>query len=330
MDQKRKQVDVTPAILVTGGSGFVGQHLVKDLAKTGRTVVSMYHHRLPEPIQNVFPVCSDMGSAELLAAPLRGVDTVVHLAWGGGLIGPSEELTWDPLTSKRLSKNLILTRNLIAAMEKAGTQRIIFMSALGANRNARVPFLIEKYLAEFFILNSNIPDKVILRSSMVWGGEGSTDKFLRSITRLMRMPVFYPVPKANGTVAPIAINDLVATIAKLLTCQEANNNSVIADISGSESYRLEELFKLVNDHYLKGVRWPVRGVIGNSLVPLFERNGSDDPRMPRLRHFLALAGKPAAETGKENPLTGVLPTKFTTFKEMMTKTPEPQPQRANR
>ena len=60
------------AIMVTGGSGFIGQELVKKLAESKKSVVSIYRHRLPDPSPYVYPVCSNLDSAELLAAPLRG------------------------------------------------------------------------------------------------------------------------------------------------------------------------------------------------------------------------------------------------------------------
>ena len=104
------------AILVAGGSGFIGKHLVKHLSKCGETVVSMYHHRLPEPMQNVFPVCSDLSSVELLGAPLRGVKSVVYLAWENSFIGPDQEWDVDLLHPTR-PPNVKMLENLLRAME---------------------------------------------------------------------------------------------------------------------------------------------------------------------------------------------------------------------
>ncbi len=70
-----------PAVLVTGASGFIGCKLVSKIAEDCRSLVSMYRQRFPEPMENVFPVCNDLRSMELLGAPLREIDIVVHLAW---------------------------------------------------------------------------------------------------------------------------------------------------------------------------------------------------------------------------------------------------------
>jgi uncharacterized protein YbjT (DUF2867 family) len=175
------------AVLITGGSGFIGQHLIRKMAKD-RQVIALYHHKLPESMDNVFPVSSDMSTPELLAAPLRGVSTVVHLAWTGGLSGSLESISEDPVVSSNYSQNLLCLKNLIAAMEKGRCQRIIFVSALGASRTSRSPFLREKYHAEFLILNSKIPEKLIIRSGAVWGDRYGHDRFLNSILKVMKYP----------------------------------------------------------------------------------------------------------------------------------------------
>ena len=191
MIEDGSKTDEANAVLVTGGSGFIGQRLVRRLSNDGPVAVSMYHHRLPESLPNVFPVCSDMSSAELLAAPLRGIKTVVHMAWEGGLVGPTDTANWNPMSPAALPKNVKILKNLIAAMERAGTQRIVFVSAIGASSSAKAPFLREKYLAEFYVLNSTIPEKVVIRSSIACDSEGTSDRFVRSILRVMKFPGIY-------------------------------------------------------------------------------------------------------------------------------------------
>ena len=151
MSKKARSSDVeaNPAVLVTGGSGYLGSSVVRHLSLAGETVVSMYRHRLPEPCARVFPVCSDLSNAELLAAPLRGVHTVIHLAWDNTFTGPGCELSSDPSDEKNLTKNIRTLKTLLQAMETARTKRLIFMSAMGAGRHAESGFLTKKYLGEF-------------------------------------------------------------------------------------------------------------------------------------------------------------------------------------
>ena len=299
------------AVLVTGSSGFIGRHVCKQLAATGRVTVSLYHHRLPESLPNIYPVCSDLSSPELLGAPLRGVSTVIHLAWENNFVG-SPSLLQD-VASGALTPNLRMLQNLIQAVERSATPRIIFLSAIGASRTSMNPFLREKYLAEFLILNSRIKQKIILRTSIVCGGH---DRFLKSIINVMKVPGIYPVPKTSENLAPLHIDDLVALLKDLTTAAMVDPNALI-EIAGGERFRIDEIFKLVSDRYAKGSRLPIKGRLGSTLMPLFERNSKERADVPRLRHFLALGNKVDLDTRWESPLTKVLPKTFKSFKEVL-------------
>ena len=302
-----------PAVLVTGGSGFIGRRLVQKLAEEEKTVVCVYHHRLPEPMANVYPVCSDLGSPDLIAAPLRGVHTVVHLAWEGNFVGPEEKVSWN-LNSVNLPKNIKMLQNLLKAMERAGTKRIVFQSAIGASRKTSTPYLQEKYLAEFFVLNSKIPEKIIIRSSLVCGG--NNDKFLRSIIKVMQFPVVYPVPSKKEQIAPIHLDDITDTLAKA-ALMELKNSSGILELTGNESYGIDELFKMVSTRYAKGTKIPLRGMLGNSLLPLFERESNKVATTAKLSHFLNIGNQLDESTQLENPLTEITPSKFHSFQEIL-------------
>jgi len=310
------------AVLVTGGAGFIGKQVVSSLASNTQTVISMYHHKLPEPLANVYPVCSDMGNSDLIAAPLRGVQTVVHLAWQGNFVGPNEQIQWS-LDSDKLGPNIASLKNLISAMERVGTKRIVFVSPIGANRKASSAYLQEKYLAEFFILNSKIPEKIIIRSSLVCGG--SNDRFLRSILRVMQFPAIYPVPMAKKTIRPVHIKDLVSLIAKVAVTDEFSGAAAIIEMTGKEAYTVDELFKLVSARYVKGSKIPLRGPIGDSLLPLFERETKTQTHEPtiKLKHYLGLGN--ALDTGiqLDNPLTSFFPTDIHSFKDTLAENQSP-------
>jgi nucleoside-diphosphate-sugar epimerase len=307
--------EASAATLITGGSGFIGSNLSSFLSEKGKTVVSLYHHRLPEALENVFPVCSDMNSPELLAAPLRGVETVYHLAWEGGIVGPNDHVSWDPSTISTLPRNVQITRNLVTAMERTGTKRIVFLSAIGASRHTREPFLMEKYLAEFFILNSKIPEKIILRTSVVWGGKNEADKFIKSIQRVMKLPV-YPVPRKAEGLSPIHIDDLVNLMSRL-SRQDLEKACSILEVNGGDVSKIEDIFKIVCDKCVSGSKIGIPGVIGESILPLFERDSAKDLKLPKLKHFLALGTSPSRVSQNNNPLLKILAKDRKSFRERL-------------
>ena len=295
---ERSRQRPSPTVMVTGSSGFIGQRVIRLFSAASTSTIATYYHRLPEALPQVFPVCTDMASPELLLAPLRNVQTVVHLAWEGGLCGslrPHHETleVRDLLHPERMPKNLAMMANLLAAMEKVGNQRIVFVSAMGADRHAEAPFLREKYAAELLLLNSRLKEKVILRPSIVAEADNPNDRFMRAVLRTMKLPLIYPVPKCAAPLRPIHVDDLAKEIVRSAEALR-EDSTIIAEVCGNESYPVEEIFRMLADKFFSAQKFAVKGWIGDSMTPVFEREGKNESqyRFHRLRQFLALAKVP--------------------------------------
>ncbi len=324
---KDPKAPAEPAVMVTGAAGYIGRRMVQALAKESRTVVALYHHRLPESLDHSYPVCSDMSSPELMAAPLRGVEMAVHLAWDGGIGGPLADVgRWTAHDAPRATRNAQMLANLITAMERAGTRRIVFVSALGASPKAESAFLRDKYLGEFLVLNSAIPEKVIVRSAVVWGGQSHDDPFLRSILRVMRYPV-YPVPKAQRQLAPLHVDDLCATLLK--ACEATMERpTALVELDGGEKYPVDEIFRMVSENLTKKSKLALGGFLGQTLLPFFEREGpnrrgasvstTSSNNTPKIQDFLALGGS----SGQRDGMAALAPLHGPSFRERLTTAPK--------
>jgi uncharacterized protein YbjT (DUF2867 family) len=252
-----------------------------------------------------------MSSSQLLATPLRGVECVVALAWEKNILSTTEQF-YSP--QDKQTRNIVNFKNLIAAMEAAGTQRIVFLSAIGASRTSPNLFLREKYHVEHLILNSSIPEKVVVRSSVVYSNE--QNKFLKAITNVMNFPAIYPVPHVEQSLAPIHVNDLVGTVASLTRVPLDQPNAIV-EVVGKETFKVEELFKLVCDKYGKGNKLQIRGKMGNTLLPLFERPNKHQPAEPRLRDFLSVGSLMNTEVVRNNPVLKHIPERTCSFRSVM-------------
>jgi nucleoside-diphosphate-sugar epimerase len=253
-----------------------------------------------------------------MAAPLRGVGTVVHLAWEGGFAGSVPPGTdWRHLEKPEDSVNLKMLGNLVKAMERAGTQRIVLLSAIGAKAQAGSPFLCEKYAAESLVINSRIKERIIIRTAVAWGGQQSNDRFLRSLLRVMRYPI-YPVPQRRGNLAPIFVQDL-ATILGSCCKIKLNEHVAVLEVHGRESYQVQEIFRIVADKLAKGARIPLGGFLGQTLLPLLERDRRTNSDTPKLQHVLGIGGLVDASLAVANPLTSVIPRDLAAFRENLLK-----------
>jgi nucleoside-diphosphate-sugar epimerase len=300
-------------VLVTGAAGLIGQHTLRSLAIRGRSVIAMYRSKIPETMENVIAHHHDLRDLDGLSSTLRNVETVVHLAWEGGIVGAGEETEGIQQTIAGTHANIEMIKNLLKAMEQAGTKRIVFFSALGASPKAEASFLREKYHAEHLILNSRIREKIIIRSTIVWTGRGETDPFLRTVIRLLKYP-FYPLPSKTALLAPVHARDVSRIIAEACTCL-VHDGAGFFEIKGAESLPLVDVCKIVSEKFIGKPRFPIKGIMGKALLPLIERDTNRSAKMPKIMNFVGISGSLGDAAVKANPLMSLGEGKFASFRE---------------
>lgn len=110
-------------VLVTGAGGFLGQHLLPGLSKSGASVTAFVHRSLPADLPaETGLIKGDCGNADDVAAAVAGQDIVIHMA--GLLFGAN----WQDY----LRVNQTFAANIAEAARKGG-QRVIFISSLAAS-----------------------------------------------------------------------------------------------------------------------------------------------------------------------------------------------------
>lgn len=123
---------MTLRILVTGGAGFIGQHVVRGLLKRGHEVHVLdslrpdVHGATPEwtPPASVMFHRGDVREADVVAAALKGIDAVIHLA---AKVGLGVDVTDMP---DYASSNEVGTAVLLVAMAQAGVKRLTLASSM--------------------------------------------------------------------------------------------------------------------------------------------------------------------------------------------------------
>jgi len=168
-------------LLLTGATGTVGRALLRRLTAVGTPVRCLVRdpRRLgPERVQ-VQIALGDLGDHLSFRHALRGVDTVVHLAsvirdQPGGSI---EELAG------------VATWRLVQAAERAGVQRFVFFSTLGASTRSRARLMRAKAIAERAVVESAL-EHTVFAPSIVYS---PSDPYLTLLARMSWLPVM-PIP----------------------------------------------------------------------------------------------------------------------------------------
>jgi uncharacterized protein YbjT (DUF2867 family) len=224
-------------ILVTGGTGFIGQALIRHLVDQGYAVRTLIR---PSPSSPNLPhgVAVDIAVSSLndergLRAAMVGVDVIYHLASG----------EWRGPRASLMDIDIQGTRAVVEAAEDAGVQRIFFLSHLGADRASAYPVLKAKGIAEEFIRRSQLA-YTILRTAIVYG---PNDSFTTGLARILgAFPLFFLMP-GNGRIVlqPLWVEDLVTCLTWALDDPETLNK--VVDIGGPEYLAIQQIVHLVMD-----------------------------------------------------------------------------------
>jgi uncharacterized protein YbjT (DUF2867 family) len=188
-------------VIVTGGTGYVGHHVVARLLEEGDRVVALA--RRPERVHDLAceVVAGDVADPASLIGKISAGAAIVHLV---AIIRPKGAETFDRVIAEG-------TRNLVEAARVAGAARIVYVSAIGAGADGSTPYFRAKWAAEEAVRGSGLP-YVILRPSFVFGPD---DEVFNSFVRMLRWAPALPVMgDGKYEIQPVAAWDLAATVAK--------------------------------------------------------------------------------------------------------------------
>jgi uncharacterized protein YbjT (DUF2867 family) len=186
-------------ILVTGGTGFVGGHVVHELR--GRDLPVRCLVRDPRKATKLTGWGCEVAEGDVtdersLRRAVAGVDTIVHLV--AIRQGPREQFQRIMVDG---------TRDLLSAARDAGVGRFVHMSALGTSEETRelVPYYWAKWENEQQVRSSGIPF-VIFRPSFVFGPDGG---ILPTFVKLAKLaPVTPIIGSGRQRIQPIWADDL--------------------------------------------------------------------------------------------------------------------------
>ncbi|HKC77629.1 MAG TPA: complex I NDUFA9 subunit family protein [Gaiellaceae bacterium] len=230
-------------VLVTGGTGFIGPHVVHRLRTTDTPVRALV--RDPARAGRLAAWGVELATGNVtdpasLRAACDGVDTIVHLV---------AIIKGSPADFERVMSEG--TRNVVAAAQEAGVRRLVLASALGLDERSKdaVPYFGAKWEMERAVEESGL-EHVIFRPSFVFGRDGGV---LPTFVRLARVaPVTPIVGPGTQRLQPIWVEDLAEYYARAIDEPAAANRTF--DLGGPEAVSWNEFWERLKR--VLGVRRP--------------------------------------------------------------------------
>lgn len=222
-------------LLLTGATGTIGAPLLRRLTTSGVVVRCLVRdpRRLGADRVRVQIAMGDLSDHLSFRHALRGVDTVVHLAsvirdQPGGSI---EELAG------------VATWRLVRAAERAGVQRFVFFSALGASTRSSSRLMQAKAVAERAVMESSL-EHTVFAPSLVYA---PSDPYLRLLRHMSLLPV-QAIPGSGRTpFQPIWAQDVAACVMEALPGGACADRAIGAryELAGPQTLSQQDIVEIV-------------------------------------------------------------------------------------
>ena len=225
---------VRAVILLTGATGVVGGELLPALLADGLEVRALVRdpRKLGEHRVDVQIALGDIGDPFLLRHAMRGVDTVIHLA---ATIRDQPGGTIEQL-------NGLATARLLRSAERAGVERFVFFSAMGATAFQRTRFFRSKALAEHAVRESPLESIVFAPSIIYRPG----DPWIRLLERFSLLPAVPISGSGHALYQPIWARDVARCVVASLDGGGSNpGRAGRYELAGPELLSYDDIVEVV-------------------------------------------------------------------------------------
>jgi NADH dehydrogenase len=238
------------SVLVVGGSGFVGSHLVRRLAGRGLRVVVPTRRRERAKHLTLLPtvevVEADVHDDAMLGRLCADQDAVVNLV---GILRGGNGV---PYGAGFARAHVELPRRVAEAARRAGIDRFMHMSALKADAAAPSGYLRSKAAGEAAV-RLVLPSATIFRPSVIFG---PGDAFLAMFAGLLKFAPVMPLAAPGARFQPVWIGNVADAFVEGLMRPESDGQTY--ELCGPNVYTLRQLVEYAGE--CSGRRRPVVGL----------------------------------------------------------------------
>jgi NADH dehydrogenase len=222
-------------VTVFGGSGFLGRHVVRALAKRDyRIRVAVRRPELAGHLQplgrvgQIHPVQANVRNAASIQSVVRDSGIVVNLV---GILTPSGQQTFEAVQSRA-------SGTVAKAAADIGA-RVVHVSAIGADEHSTSTYARSKAAGEKAVLEA-APSATIMRPAVVFGPE---DEFTNRFAALARMSPVLPLIGGDTRMQPVYVGDVASAVADAV--EGKTRAGATYELGGPEILTMREIMQYI-------------------------------------------------------------------------------------
>lgn len=242
-------------ILVIGGAGYIGKAIVKELER--KFDVEVFDKKFGDDLMD-----------KMSLEKVREFDFVVNLA-----------SVVKSFNKKKYKNNVIGLKNLIWVLSD-GKTKLIYFSTQNVNLKEKGPYGLSKLACERILKKSDI-DWMIVRPNYVYE-TGKKNYFFKMASLTKRFGFVFIIGSGENKIQPVLREDLAKVVIRLV---ENFKSKKIVEVSGGETYNLNEIAKMIGKNLNKKVRKihvPVSLVKLFGFLIWFDVSGSNEDRISKI------------------------------------------------
>jgi uncharacterized protein YbjT (DUF2867 family) len=224
-------------VTVFGGSGFLGQAIVRALAPQGYLVrVACRRIELAEKVKTA----GDVGQITLIRANLRVPESVSIAIAGSQAVINAAGIAFEHGRQRYKAVHAAGARTIAEAARAAGVARLVHVSGIGADsRSSKNRYVQSKVEAEDAVV-AGFESATILRPSVVFGPD---DVLFNRLAKIAAMAPFMPVVgSGRAKVQPVFVGDVAAAAVAVLARPDTAKS--VFELGGPRVYTYRELAAL--------------------------------------------------------------------------------------
>jgi uncharacterized protein YbjT (DUF2867 family) len=226
-------------ITVFGGSGFIGRHLVRALAKRGHRIrvavrrPDLAGHLQPlGTVSQIQPIQANLRYPNSVAAAIKDADSVINLV---GILAENGHQTFSSVQAEG-------ARAVAQACKNAGINNFVQISALGANSDSTSIYAQTKAYGEQ-IAQELVPNATIIRPSIVFGPE---DNFFNQFASLARvLPILPLIGGGETKFQPVFVGDVADLITRVIDAEAQQGKTY--ELGGPDVMSFKDILQYILD-----------------------------------------------------------------------------------